>query len=37
MGTEEHIELPALPCDGHVETTSDAGCEWSRFIKASVS
>jgi len=26
---------PALPCDGHVEPKSDAGCGWSRKIKAS--
>jgi len=30
------VATPALPCDGHVETKSDAGCEWSRQIKASV-
>ena len=30
------VATPALPCDGHVETKLDAGCEWSRQIKASV-
>jgi len=24
------VGTPALPCDCHVETKSDAGCEWSR-------
>ena len=22
------VATSALPCDGHVETQSDAGCEW---------
>jgi len=31
------VATPALPCDGHVETKSDAGCAWSHYIKTSVS
>jgi len=24
------IATPKLPCDSHVKTKSEAGCEWSR-------